>query len=137
MYINIVDNIHFIYEHTDKKIPICWLNLNDGKAYIKDELENIYNFDTFEETEMFEKGYVAFPCISFINTQRKFIEELNDKQLSKKLLPLLDENFSSKFWEYIDDGGYMLSRWYQFLNSEKAKLLIDWCNLNNIKYRYR
>lgn len=137
MHIDIIDNIQFVCECKEKFKSVYWLNLNNGKAYNYDDLKKIYDFSEFEETKMFQKGYVAFPCILFIDIQRKFIEDLNDKQLAKKLFRLPDVIFSSKFWMHVDDGGYMLSMWYDFLNLQKATLLIDWCNLNNIKYRYK
>jgi hypothetical protein len=84
---------------------------------------------------MYKKGYICFPYVTFIEVQKNFFESLNNSHLSKKLFLLDDETFTREFWKYVDDGGYMLGRWYDFLYTEKLKRLIEWCNLNNIKYK--
>lgn len=98
-----------------------------------------FDYDSYEirpKDEMVEGNYtIPLVHVSQVTVMKEFITSMNDRKLSQAFRSLSDKEAWSWFWNYFDDDGPLSSRWHEFDENYRKKLITDWCENNGISFR--
>ena len=98
-----------------------------------------FDYDSYEirpKDGTVEGNYVIpLVHVSEVTVMKEFITSLNDKRLLKIFQPLSDKEAWSTFWVYFDDDGIRSSRWHEFEENYRMKMITAWCEDNGISFR--
>ncbi|MCD7827462.1 MAG: hypothetical protein LUG85_02865 [Clostridiales bacterium] len=126
------------YEQNDLNAPYWFLNrVSFNIENINDILSNLdISIKSFLcNTDYYD--YTALPYVDLYEVEKAYLEVLNNKLVTNKLIRLPREEFENEFSEIFEHelgGTYEYCHWRDFYKQYKIRTLVEWCRENKLPY---